>query len=182
VLCLEQAWGWWDVVFCSGDDCLFICGPDGAKIVDLSTGRVRNLPDKKPRSSESESYYQAACSPEGDKVVCGTYSGQISIWHAPSGKKVLQVEHPLIRGGKVEAVTFDNSGRFFATGDYDGRIHIWDVRTGDHIKVLEERMNCNGARVSKVKGLDKKNLRFFWERGAILDKSQLAIIKTTPDK
>ena len=172
--------GWQHTVFSPNGDFLIVGGAEASpRIIEIATWKTKIL--WKPKtfvrrgSRRSETYYQLACDPQGEKLISGTFSGEIPVWHIPFNKEVLHIKHP-VKGGKVESVIFDSSGHFVATGDYDGKIYIWSAQTGDCIKLLETKMNCKGTKIKGAKGLgvkaptgDKTLGEWLIERGAVLE-------------
>lgn len=90
-----------------------------------------------------------ALSKDSDKGFSASKDGVILHWDVETGKsekylwpteKVLVSHHakaPLSkkRSQQVLALAVSSDGRYLATGGFDRHIHLWDVRSRDHIQV-----------------------------------------------
>ena len=78
---------------------------------------------------------QAACSPDGARVVTGDQAGASIIWDALSGKSIHKM--PGHRSG-ISAIAFNSDGTRVATGSMDGMIKLWDSSSGKIIHELND--------------------------------------------
>ena len=49
-------------------------------------------------------------------------------------------------------MVFSPDGQTLASGSYDETIRIWDVETGECLRVIDERV-CGGMNITNVEGL-----------------------------
>jgi len=84
-------------------------------------------------------------SPDGEKLASGggTPGGAgrgVDIWDVASGEKLcsLTIDYPETRGHtkSITQVSFSADGELLATGSHDGTVRIWDVDTGQELKIL----------------------------------------------
>jgi len=83
----------------------------------------------------------AAFSPDGHRVLTGSYDQTARLWDSEDGKLLL-----IIRGhtGSVNSVAFSPDGKRIATGSDDNTVHIWDSEDGKLLLILHghtERVN-----------------------------------------
>jgi WD40 repeat protein len=81
------------------------------------------------RSVESVSF-----SPDGKKVVTGSWDDTARIWDAESGKELVKLEG---RTGDVWSVAFSPDGKKVVTGSEDRTARIWDAESGKELAKLE---------------------------------------------
>lgn len=75
-----------------------------------------------------------ACSPDGRRIVTGSFDHTARIWDADEGTELL-----VLRGHRreVRAVAFSPDGRRVVTGSADRTARVWDVATGREQSRLE---------------------------------------------
>jgi WD40 repeat protein len=75
-----------------------------------------------------------AFSPDGRRIVSGSFDGMIKIWNAETGEEI----HTL-RGHKtsVNAVIVTPDGKHFVSGSSDYNLKVWDMESGQEIRTLE---------------------------------------------
>ena len=67
-------------------------------------------------------------SPDGMKIVTGSWDGLAIIWNAKTGS---QIGEPLKgHSSKISCVSFSPDGTRIVTGSYDRLAIIWDAKTG----------------------------------------------------
>ena len=77
-------------------------------------------------------------SPDGKRLVSGTFEGPVLIWDASTGKRIARWSGPPMRGNgmggrypfAVYGVSWSPDGSKILTTRYDGYIQIWDVASG----------------------------------------------------
>jgi WD40 repeat protein len=72
-----------------------------------------------------------AFSPDGRRIVSGSWDKTVRIWDAETGA---QVSAPLVgHSGSVTSVAFSPDGRRIVSGSYDETVRIWDAETGAQV-------------------------------------------------
>src|SRR5215213_9032860 len=69
---------------------------------------------------------QAAFSPDGKLLAASLASGDVSIRTTSDWKVIRQMNH----GGGATALVFSPDSKSLYTAGYDGRVRMWDLRTG----------------------------------------------------
>ena len=116
----------------SQDGLYGLTGGTGLKIWDLSTGReVRTIGDVRVES--------IAVSPEKHTVLTvGEVSPNMVLWDMDKG---IEINRFYVPGGIVEniakSVKFSRDGRYALSGDWVGRIILWDVAAGRKISSVK---------------------------------------------
>ncbi len=75
-----------------------------------------------------------AVSPDGALVASGGNDRRVRLWRADDGTAVRELAGP---ERDVYSLVFDAGGTALLAGDLDGKIHQWDVATGDRRRVFE---------------------------------------------
>ena len=75
-----------------------------------------------------------AFSPNGARLVSGTYQGKIQMWDVVTGGALAAFEEPTAQKnlGQIAALAFSPDGTLLAVGTHS-QIHLWDVNTGHKI-------------------------------------------------
>jgi WD40 repeat protein len=72
-----------------------------------------------------------AFSPDGKRLVSGSYVGTIQLWDVPAGKSTATLQNtPATLGplsNSVYMVAFSPDGRSLAAASRDGTVKLWDV-------------------------------------------------------
>ena len=81
-----------------------------------------------PLRGHNSSVLSVAFSPDGSKIVSGSYDETIRVWDASTGVEML----PPLRGHDhwVRSVAFSPDGLKIISGSYDETIRVWDASTG----------------------------------------------------
>jgi FkbM family methyltransferase len=76
----------------------------------------------------------AIFSPDGCKVLTGSYDGTVRLWDTASGCLLLTLEgHTNV----VECLAFSPDGNKVLTGSYDGTARLWETESGRLLAILE---------------------------------------------
>ena len=62
--------------------------------------------------------------------------GTVDIWDAGDGSRITTL--PLEKGGGYGAIAFSPDGRLIATGRWGPIVHVWNVRTGELVRELDQ--------------------------------------------
>ena len=115
--------------------------PDGSLLaVGYSTGAtylwnvksgqlMATLPD--PGPSAGKEVDSVAFSPDGQTLVTSDGNSDVNLWHVPSGGHGTSLMASLADPGGtgVFSAVFSSQG-VLATGDYDGKVYLWNLDTG----------------------------------------------------
>ena len=78
--------------------------------------------------------YSVAYSPDGTKIISGSYDKTIKIWDANTGECLKTLEG---HSDWVNSVAYSPDGTKIISGSYDKTIKIWDANTGQCLKTLD---------------------------------------------
>ena len=78
--------------------------------------------------------YSVAYSPDGTKIISGSYDQTIKIWDANTGECLKTLEGHI---EPVQSVAYSPDGTKIISGSVDKTIKIWDANTGQCLKTLE---------------------------------------------
>jgi WD40 repeat protein/DNA-binding SARP family transcriptional activator len=62
--------------------------------------------------------------------------GTVDVWDAGDGSRITTL--PLEKGGGYGAIAFSPDGRLIATGRWGPIVHVWNVRTGELVRELDQ--------------------------------------------
>ncbi|RYP30214.1 hypothetical protein DL767_006361 [Monosporascus sp. MG133] len=103
-----------------------------------------------------------AFSPDGSRIVSGSYDHTIKIWDAKSGKEVRTLEG---HGDSATSVAFSPDGNRIASGWDDNTVRIWDAKSGK--KVCIKRMGHDVLSL-RFESFSDSGLRLQTNAGSIL--------------
>ncbi|KAL0947042.1 hypothetical protein HGRIS_013187 [Hohenbuehelia grisea] len=115
---------------------------DGTNIVSWSfpqsTVRVWNAETRKQvGAAQVEHTKSVAFSPDGTKIVSGSYDGAVRVWDVERGEQVCTLLEDHEHGG-VMSVAFSLDGTKLMSGFENDTIRVWDVETGEQVGVTLE--------------------------------------------
>ena len=114
--------------------------PDGKTLASAGVGgsiylwNVDTGAHKQTFEGHASLIYSVAFSPDGKTLASGSRDGTIRLWDVLTGKP----KH-VWDGSEVYSVAFSPDGKTLASGGW--LIHLWDMDTGAHIKMLEGHTN-----------------------------------------
>ncbi|MFI1970586.1 nSTAND1 domain-containing NTPase [Streptomyces cinnamoneus] len=117
-----------DAVALSADGRRVVSGSRDASVIAWSaeTGEVLH------RFGHEAPVRGVALSPDGTTAVAGTADGTVSVCRLTDGGRSVLVGHAVA----VRSVAFSPDGRFVLSGDDDGTTHVWDLPTGQTVRIL----------------------------------------------
>jgi WD40 repeat protein/tetratricopeptide (TPR) repeat protein len=65
---------------------------------------------------------------EGGELVIGSGSGEVFVWHLPTGRRISP--HAMKHDGPINAVAFHPAGGLIASAGLDGNVRLWDWAQG----------------------------------------------------
>jgi WD40 repeat protein len=99
---------------------------------DLASGDI-----VKTMTSASGSIRAVTLSYDG-KLIISASAHTIQVWDAITGAALKSIKGP----SSFISLGFAPSGKFFASGDHDSNIRVWDVRRGANLKTFEGHMGA----------------------------------------
>ncbi|MER7851779.1 TIR domain-containing protein [Streptomyces griseobrunneus] len=145
---LEQgSGGVYQIVFADDGRRLAACDSTGAvRLWRLSAGHegYEAVPEPLQPTPHQGSAWSCRFRPEDSQLVTAGDDGVVQIWDAATGQG-----KPILRGHgrRVNAVSFDATGRCLASAGSDGIVRLWDVRTG---RCLHELVGRGDRLISAV--------------------------------
>jgi WD40 repeat protein len=102
-------------------DLLAVPSGNTLAIFDTHTGkRLHTLSEHQNRA------FEAAFSPNGDQVACGSDDRTILVWDVRSGRLNLTLKGP----GHVHGIAYSPDGKRLAAASWDTTVWLWDASTG----------------------------------------------------
>ena len=98
----------------------------------LERSEFNILPKTQIFSGHVDGVTAVAWSPDGRRIVTGSYDATIRVWDAVTGEELLSLEH----GSQVESVVWSPDGSCIAAGSDDG-VRVLDAVTGEELLSLE---------------------------------------------
>ena len=103
--------------------------PDDGPLVDALRGMVNVI--KVTGADEWSPVIRVAFSPDGHRIVSGSFDATVRQWEAETGQPVGQAltGHTNV----VTSVAFSPDGRRIVSGSYDNTVRVWDAATGQPV-------------------------------------------------
>jgi WD40 repeat protein len=99
-------------------------------VVDRYTGNAVI----EPITGHSNWITSAEFSPDGKRLVSGSFDKTVRIWDAQTGKQLVVCgDNDASHSERVLSVGFSPNGLFVASGSWDRTVCVWDARTGNLI-------------------------------------------------
>ena len=100
-------------------------------IVTVNSGKPENWPAiQNILAGHSRAVKSVAFSPDGSRIVSGSWDSTIRLWDAETGDAIGKLKgHP----GFVFSVAFSPDGSRIVSGSWNSTIRLWDAETGDGI-------------------------------------------------
>ena len=97
-----------------------------------------------------ELVYSVAFSPDGKRIVSGSYDNTVKVWDAESGSELIT-----LKGHKsgVRSVVFSFNGKRIISGSLDGTIRLWDI---SNPKEVAAEIEAEEKGVSYIRGFPSK--------------------------
>ena len=121
-----------------GQTLVSILGEYGGRIIlwDVNTGEPAVIRPNAIWFRETPYIFSVAFSPDGEMFASGMGSryiggGGVHLWN-----KYGRLHRTLAGVNDVFSVAFSPNGQMLASGTNEGKIHLWDVNTGTHLRTL----------------------------------------------
>ena len=118
--------------------------PDGQSLASSSTDKTVKIWDARTGRElltlrgHTAPIWRVAFSPDGKQLASTAYdhatwaNGELNVWNTQTGRQVLS-----LRGsGYLTGVAFSPDGRRLVSGEISGRVKLWDLATGQEIRIL----------------------------------------------
>ncbi len=106
-----------------------------------------------PRSSRSRGtpicVNSASFSPDGSRIVTGSYDKTAKVWDAQTGAEILTLKG---HTDTVQSASFSPDGSRIVTASWDKTAKVWDARTGAELLTLKGHTDSVGRRRSARTG------------------------------
>jgi len=135
----------WPVVLSPDGRRIFMAGIQGVDVVwDVQTGKQIQILDQKPDDLISDADF----SPDGSKLLTALGGPDFSLWDVQTGKEVQHFKvNPGLRPGflypegdyrdGVKHLALSPDGRRAVTSDSEGSTRLWNVDTGEQVRVIK---------------------------------------------
>jgi WD40 repeat protein/serine/threonine protein kinase len=109
---------------------LLSASPDGfARLWDVETAKILQ--------EFSETYSHGAALSSDGGLAAHTMGSGIRIWETESGKPLHELQTQ--NASPISALAFSPDGEVLVSGDYKGRIQVWDVKTGRELHRFDKQ-------------------------------------------
>ncbi|MCC5640422.1 WD40 repeat domain-containing protein [Nostoc sp. CHAB 5844] len=107
------------------------CTTQTPKTQDLIAQSPKNSHPLRTLSTQSDSGYRVAYSPNPVGIILASAGANVKLWNPNTGKLLRTLSVPAL------SVGFSPDGHILASGSYDGSLNLWDVQTGKLIRTLK---------------------------------------------
>ena len=91
--------------------------------------------------------YSVAFSPDGQRIVTGSYDKTAKVWDSVGGKELLTLRG---HGDRVVSVAFSPEGLRLVTGSMDGTSRVWEAATVEQVAAWQLEENANNQRWAQI--------------------------------
>jgi WD40 repeat protein len=98
--------------------------------------RQTHLPLKTLRG-HLEDVTAVAFSPDGQRIVTGSWDQTAKVWEAASGRELLSLKGPKGHSAPIWCVAFSPDGQRIVTGSWDQTAKVWEAASGRELLTLE---------------------------------------------
>jgi len=91
-------------------------------------GGEDNSPD------DSVSVQSVSFSPDGKRIVSGSWDKTLKVWDAQTGQETLTLKG---HSNTVNSVSFSPDGKRIVSGSYDNTLKVWDAQTGQETLTID---------------------------------------------
>src|SRR5262249_23512341 len=95
---------------------------------------LRETPLRATLMGHSDAISSVAFSPDGQRVLTGSYDTTARVWDATTGQQKAALKR---HTGEVRSVAFSPDGKRILTGSEDKTARVWDAETGQEMAVLK---------------------------------------------
>ena len=103
---------------------------------------IPNFQHLKTLKGHIKAVYSVAYSPDGTKIISGSYDNTIKIWDANTGQCLKTLKG---HSSNVKSIAFSPDGSRIVSGSSDACLKIWDANTGVCIKNIEGIIDNSGG-------------------------------------
>ncbi len=87
-----------------------------------------------PRYTHEDAVTRGGFSPDGERLVSGSWDGTAKVWDIASGATLLTLAG---HRGSVNSAAYSPDGATIVTGSDDGTVRIWDATSGEKLRDLD---------------------------------------------
>jgi hypothetical protein len=95
--------------------------------------------------SVGSTVYSVAFSPDGTRIVTGSYDHTAKVWDAQGGEELLTLKG---HSDRADSVAFSPDGRRIVTGSTDRTARVWDAQSGKELLALNVGSTVNSVAFS----------------------------------
>ena len=99
---------------------------------------TRFTQNQKTHRGHTESVRSVAFSPDGKRIVSGSWDNTLKVWDATSGQETLTLKG---HTNSVFSVAFSPDGKRIVSGSWDNTLKVWDATSGQETLTLKGHTN-----------------------------------------